>query len=299
MVAVPTSPPAPRTVGSALADATATLRAAGVPGPRLDALLLLGHVLGASKPDLLAHPERPLDAFQDDALSALVGRRAAREPLAHILGAREFYGRDFRVTPAVLVPRPETELLVEQSLEWLRASPRATDDRAAPLGVDVGAGSGAIAVSLAAEQPGLRILAVDRSSAALAVARENAARHGVAERVALLQGDLLAAVRGSLPLIVANLPYVPTGAIDGLMPEVARHEPRQALDGGLDGLELNRRLLAEAEARLAAPGLLLLEMGEEQAQALREQVRRIFPTAEVAVLKDLAGHDRVLRVERR
>ncbi len=314
------------TVGGALAAATATLRCAAVPSPRLDALLLLGHVFGASKAELLAHPERPLDAAQAAALGALVARRAAREPLAYLLGQREFYGREFLVTPAVLVPRPETELLVELALDYLRGtphlgeaagmSPRCPEGRAQPgvswsglqadsisadpptaWVVDVGTGSGVIAVTLAAAVPALRVLAVDRSLAALRVAGQNAERQGVAARVHLLQADLLAGIGGPLRLIVANLPYIPSATIDGLMSEVARHEPRAALDGGPDGLALNRRLLAQAAARLAPGGLLLLEMDEEQGAALRAAAGASLPTADVAVVPDLAGRDRVLRVQ--
>jgi release factor glutamine methyltransferase len=138
---------------------------------------------------------------------------------------------------------------------------------------------------------------VDRSLQALRIARQNAERHGVAERVHLLQGGLLAAVRGPLKLIVANLPYIPTARIETLMPEVARHEPRSALDGGPDGLALNRRLLAQVPALLAPGGLLLLEMDEEQGGALRAAAQAALPTADVTVVKDLAGHDRVLRVQ--
>jgi len=327
MAASPACEATPRTIGAALADVTAVLRAGGVPSPHLDALLLLGHVLGASKADLLAHPERPLDAEQAAALAALVGRRAAREPLAYLVGQREFYGRAFRITPDVLVPRPETELLVELALDHLRRASRlerpTTPVRRRPEGrahtaasssgpqagslpgqsaacwaADIGTGSGALAVTLAAEREDLRLLAVDRSLEALRVARQNGERHGVAERVHLLRGDLLAAVRGPLGLVVANLPYIPTASLDTLMPEVARYEPRVALDGGLDGLALNRRLLAQAPALLAPGGLLLLEIGAEQAGVLRAAAQAALPTADVTVVKDLAGHDRVLRVQR-
>lgn len=283
----------PRTIGAALADATAVLRVADVPGARLDALLLLGEVAGATRAELLAHPERALDPAQRAAFDALVARRAAREPLAYIVGHREFYGRDFVVSPAVLVPRPETELLVELSLAYLR-----TRERTGGV-VDVGTGSGALAVTLAAECPALRVLALDRSVAALAVARANGRRWQVAPRLGLLQSDLLGAVRDPLVLIVANLPYIPSAAVDALMPEVARYEPRLALDGGADGLAPNRRLLAEAATRLTAGGLLLLELGADQAAPLVAAAHCVFAGADVAVERDLAGCDRVLRVRRR
>ncbi|HLH21092.1 MAG TPA: peptide chain release factor N(5)-glutamine methyltransferase [Chloroflexota bacterium] len=278
------------TVDAALSWAKRALRAAAVPSPALDALLLLAATLHASKASLLAHPERALTGAEAGQYAAWVARRAQRVPLAYLLGTREFYGRDFLVTPDVLVPRPETELLIEIALDHLRG-------QAAPgWAADLGTGSGALAVTLAAERPGLRLVATDRSPAALAVAATNAARHAVADRVSLLAADLLGGVVGPLGLVVANLPYIPTAAIDALMPEVARHEPRLALDGGPDGLALNRRLLAEAATRLAPGGLLLLEIGNDQGAALRAEAARRLPGADVAVVTDLAGHDRVLRV---
>ncbi|HZR98062.1 MAG TPA: peptide chain release factor N(5)-glutamine methyltransferase [Chloroflexota bacterium] len=277
------------TTGAALASATRALRAAGVPLPELDALLLAAHALGLGKASLLAHPERALTAAEAARLDALVTRRADRVPLAYLLGEREFYGRDFRVTPDVLVPRPETELLVEVAMEWLRERP------ATGWAADVGTGSGTLAVTLAAERPGLRVVATDRSPAALAVAAVNAARHAVAARTHLVCTDLLGGVAGPLGLVVANLPYIPSDAIAGLMLEVARHEPRLALDGGPDGLAPIRRLLAQAPARLAPGGLLLLEIGGDQGPAVRAEAARLLPGADIAVLKDLAGHDRVLR----
>ena len=279
------------TAGAVLTVATTVLRHAGVPSPDLDALLLLAEATGASKATVLAHPERPLDEVPATRYADLVRRRAERVPLAYLLGRREFYGRELVVSPSVLVPRPETELLVDLALEYLRGR-EPTETWAA----DVGTGSGVLAVTLAAERPGLRLLATDCSQAALAVAQANAVRHGVADRVSLVCADLLAGSGGRFALIVANLPYIPTAAVDCLMPEVARHEPRLALDGGPDGLDLNRRLLAQARSRLAPNGLLLLEMGHDQGVALRAEAARLLPTADVAVVRDLAGCDRVLRV---
>jgi release factor glutamine methyltransferase len=278
------------TVGVALRWAARVLRDGAVPSADLDALLLLMAVLETSKASLLAHPERALTAEVAAAFGALVARRAERVPLAYLLGEREFYGRSFVVTPDVLVPRPESELLVEAALEYLRQPP------AVGWAADVGTGSGALAVTLAAERPSLRVVATDRSPAALGVAATNAARHDVAPRMHCVCADLLGGIAGPLSLVVANLPYIPSGAIASLMPEVAHYEPRQALDGGLDGLALIRRLLAEAATRLAPGGLLLLEMGSDQGAALRAEATVLLPGADVAVLKDLAGLDRVLRV---
>jgi release factor glutamine methyltransferase len=283
-----------RTVGAALERATQVLQAAGIDSARLDALLLLAAVLSTTKTELLAHPERPLEAAQAAVYLELVARRAAREPLAYILGRREFYGREFVITPQVLVPRPETELLVDLALEHLRRH-RLTDGCAA----DVGAGSGVLAVTLAVEWPALRVVATDLAPALLALVRANAARFGVAHRIWLVCCDLLAGVRGPLDLVVANLPYIPTGRIATLMPEVAWYEPRRALDGGPDGTVPNRRLLAQLPERLAPGGLALLECDEEQAATLQAVASRYLPDAAVTVVKDLTGSDRALRIERR
>src|SRR5262249_42911124 len=203
----------------------------------------------------------------------------------------EFYGREFQVSPAVLVPRPETELLVDLARElWGRWPP-------GPQWLaDVGTGSGALAVTLALELADAQLVASDRSPGARAVARANAPRPGVAGRVHWVSAALLSGVVGPFALIVATLPYVRRGDFESLAPEVRCHEPRLALDGGPDGLALNRRLLASAQRSLRADGALLMEMGEEQGPALRREALEIFPAADVAVLKDLAGRDRVLRV---
>jgi release factor glutamine methyltransferase len=241
---------------------------------------------------VLAHPEAPLSPAQSAAYGALVHRRGAREPLAYILGRREFYGREFALDQTVLIPRPETELLVELALAGggRRASPAARV-------VDVGTGCGALAVTLAAELPAAHVVAVDVSPPALAWVRANASRYAVEARVLPIRGNLLTAVSPGLDLIVANLPYLPRVLVDTLEPEVARFEPRLALDGGPDGTALNRRLLAQAAIRLAPGGLLLAEIDPAQAAELGREARRCFPSARVSVERDLAGWDRVLRVK--
>ena len=190
-----------------------------------------------------------------------------------------------------MVPRPETETLVEEALAWAGARP-------APITVaDVGTGSGCIVVSLAVRLPCVRFLATDVSPAALAVAGENALRHGVAKRVRLLSGHLLQPLPGPVDLVVANLPYVPSGRLDSLQPEVRDYEPREALDGGPDGTDLLRPLLRQAEAYLQPGGAVMLEIDEEQGPAMAEAARSAFPDAGVRVLPDLAGRDRVLVVQ--
>ncbi len=267
------------------------LQEAGVEEAHLEADVLVRHVLGLERADLLARPETPLAPAQSAALEGLMARRERREPLAYVLGRREFHGLDFRVTPAVMVPRPETETLVEEALAWARSRP-------APVTVaDVGTGSGCIVVTLAARLPDVRFLATDVSPAALAVAEENAHRHGVAGRVRLLSGHLLQPLPGPVDLVVANLPYVPSGRLDSLQPEVRDHEPRGALDGGPDGTDLLRPLLRQAGSYLRPGGALMLEIDEEQGPALAEAARSAFPAATVSVLPDLSGRDRVLVVQ--
>jgi release factor glutamine methyltransferase len=201
-----------------------------------------------------------------DSFEQLVERRLRGEPLAYLTGEREFMGLSFNVSPAVLVPRPETELLVETALVLLR------EGGPSPLVVDVGTGSGAIAVSLAVHHPPVRVVAVDISGAALVVARANARRHGVADRVSFVQGNLLADIGGPADLIAANLPYIPSGELDGLPAEV-RCEPRLALDGGPDGLDLYRRLVPQALRLLKPGGHLLAELGPGEETAFTNQCR--------------------------
>jgi release factor glutamine methyltransferase len=279
-------------VGAALARATAALKDAGVPSPELDALLLLTEELQTTKAWVLAHPERVLTERETVRYERLIDGRQERMPFAYLVGHREFYGREFCVGLDLLIPRPETELLVDAALDYLQR--QTTHSKWA---ADVGTGTGVLAVTLAAEHQGLRIVATDRSESALEVSYWNALRLGVEHAVFTVQTDLLAGVSGPLGIVVANLPYIPTDEIDGLMPEVARYEPRLALDGGPDGLALNRRLLAQAATRLGPGGLLLLEMGSDQAVALRAEAARALPGADLANIQDLAGHDRVLRAQ--
>ncbi|HFC09383.1 MAG TPA: peptide chain release factor N(5)-glutamine methyltransferase [Chloroflexi bacterium] len=275
------------TITAALAEAQAAL-APHSETAALDAQTLLAAVLHRDRAWLLAHPEARLTPRQHRRLRRACTRLAQGEPLPYVLGYWHFYGRKFALTPAVLIPRPETETLVELALAWLRQHP--TRRRAA----DVGTGSGIIAVTLAAEIAGACITATDISLAALAVAADNARRYQVADRIVWLQTDLLAAAPGPFDLIVANPPYIPTEALNAL--PVARHEPRGALDGGPDGLALIRRLLAQARSRLAPGGLLLLEIAADQGEAARVAALAAFPKAETRVLPDLAGHDRVVAV---
>jgi len=277
-----------RTVEELLRWGAAELpRTPGIPDPAREARWLLAHALAAAETTLWLHPERRVDARTAGVFEGWVERRAAGEPAHHLTGHCAFWGREFEVGPEVLVPRPETELVVEVAL----ALPLAAN----AMVLDVGTGSGCLAVTLAAERPAWRVVAVDRSPAALVVASRNAARHGT--RVGLLCGDLAESLFGGFDLVVANLPYVPTDSLEELPAEVAR-DPRTALDGGRDGLLLVGRLLADLPRLLRPCGGGVLEIGDGQA----EPVVRMAAGGGLAVarrIRDVGGCERVLVFQRR
>lgn len=248
-----------------LAHARRALVGAGIDPDEaaIDAEVLARHVLAWDRAQFLTHVREPVPPDLDPRFEHLLARRLAREPVAYIVGHREFWGHEFEVTSAVLVPRPETEIVIEEAIEDARTG--------RPFGtiVDVGTGSGCLAVTLAVEFPAARVLATDISPAALEVARRNASRHGVAERITFVECDLLDRVEERADLIVSNPPYVPSVDADRLQPEVARYEPHSALVGGSDGLAVIRRLFATAAARLAADGLLVVEFGFGQEADVR------------------------------
>jgi release factor glutamine methyltransferase len=254
----------------------------------LAAQLLLARVLNRSRSWVLAHPEASLDHAQQVALEELLARLAQGTPLAYLLGQWDFFGLEFEVSPAVLIPRPETELLVEQALAWLEHNPHRRS------AADVGTGSGAIAVCLAKHNPGVRVLAADRSWDALQVARRNADRHNTASQIQFLHGDLLSAAAGPFDLVCANLPYIPRAVLNGL--PVQKYEPHAALDGGEDGLRFIRALLEDAPRWLAPGGLLLLEMQYDQGESISGLARAQFPGAAVEVIADLADLPRLVKV---
>jgi len=253
--------------------------------PCLEAEVLLAYSTGLSRTALLAHSERPLSPEEAARYRALLDRRASGYPLPYLIGRVEFYGLDFVVSPAVLIPRPETETLVDLALA---RRPRTV--------VDVGTGSGCIAVSLAVHLPRVRVWATDLSVAALRVAAENARRHGVARRVCFIQCDLVRPVAGPVDLVVANPPYVAEPEWTTLPLSVRLHEPRLALDGGSDGLAVVRRLLRTAPRVLRSGGALLIEIGAGQGDAAAALARSFLPSAHVQVHSDLGGRDRVLEV---
>jgi len=269
------------------------LAALGVSSPRLDAELLLSHALGCDRVRLYMDMPRPLEPEELAAVKALVVRRRKREPVAYILGRREFYRRWFEVTQDVLIPRPETELLVDRALEALPAG----EGRA----LDLCTGSGAIAISLALERPELQVDATDLSEAALAVARRNAEQLGASERVQFFAGDLFEALRGRdarYALIAANPPYVGEAEWPSLAPELA-HEPRMALLAGQDGLDVLKRLCAEVADYLAPSGVALFELGVGQADSVRALLAADVRLEDVQAHKDLAGIERIVQARKR
>jgi release factor glutamine methyltransferase len=284
-----------RTIAGLLHEAAGKLRRAGIDDAELEAEVLLRHALALNddRAQLFARLRETADISAVTSYRGFVRRRLAHEPAAYIIGSREFFGLKLECSPVALIPRPETELLVELGLEWLARR----DRPARPLVVDVGTGNGALAVALAAHAPTARVVAIDTSSAALRLAQRNAARHAVDDRVRCLRGDLLGPLGRPADLVVANLPYVSEPDWHALPDEIRRHEPRSALVGGPDGTETIARLLEQAPAHLAARSLLLCECGDRQGDALRAEAALNFPGARIDVRQDLAGLDRVLRVE--
>lgn len=284
-----------RTLGAALALADAWLREAQVgETPALDAQVLLAHVTGASRATTLAYPERPLAPEQAESYAGLVARRAAHEPVAYLTGRREFMGLELLVDKRALIPRPETELLVEAALVDL--AERLARDSQPPLVADIGTGSGAIPIALAVREPRLsRIYATDISPDALALAQENARLHGVANRITFLLGDLLAPLPEPVDALTANLPYVAPDAAS-LPPSVTRYEPALALYGAEEGLGHIRRLLAQAPTRTRPGASLYLEFGFDQRAAVERLARDAFPDASLRVGVDYAGWDRYIEI---
>ena len=278
---------------TAIQDSHEKLDAAGIPDARLEAEVLVMNVMRMARQNIFAEQETEVAPEQQAALDELVQRRLTREPLAYILGYREFYGINVRVNPNVLIPRPETEGLVEHALFMALMGMESRELTIA----DVGTGTGAIAINLALHLPAARVFAVDVADQVLDVAAFNIRNHGVADRVKLGIGDLLDAVPEPVDLIVANLPYIPSDRISTLQPEV-QQEPVLALDGGADGLDLIRRLLDQAEEKLKENGIILLEMDPDQIPVAQELAMKHFPEGATEVQQDLAPMDRILVIHR-
>ena len=250
-------------------------------------------VMRMSRQSIFGEQETAVGGPQEQELAGMMEQRLQRTPLAYILGYREFYGINVMVTPSVMIPRPETEGLVEHTLFMALMGMETRELVIA----DVGTGSGAIAVNLAIHLPAARIYALDNADAVLDVASYNIRAHNVADRVTLCKGDLLEPLPEPADLIVANLPYIPSERIPTLQPEI-QWEPREALDGGLDGLDLIRRLLTQATEKLKEHGVILLELDPEQVPAVEEMAQRLFPEATTSVEQDLARQDRMFVINR-
>lgn len=264
---------------------------------QLDAQVLLCHVLEIERAMLYAYPEREITPLQEQQYFTLIARRKQHEPVAYLTGHKEFYGLDFFVDRRVLIPRPETELLVERALEVIKGS---IVSGHIPVVADIGTGSGAIPIAIAVEEPHLsHIYASDISADALEVARLNCQRHHVTQRVRLLQGDLVSPLPEPIDLLLVNLPYVGSDEVDDLPPDVHLYEPHQALFSGPDGLDLLHRLGGEIYRSnvLKPAGVLLLEIGYQQREQLRHLLQKFWPNATITCQQDHAGFDRILQVK--
>jgi release factor glutamine methyltransferase len=281
----------PSTVASVLTDATARLAAAQIEEPRREARLLLAAVLGVDTGAILGHPDRLVAAAEGAHFASLVARRAAREPAARLIGHREFWSLDFALSPETLVPRPDSETVVEAALAHI------ADRRSALRLLDMGTGSGCLLAALLSELPAATGIGVDIAAGAIATARRNAASLGLAERAAFFVGAWGESMVGAFDVIVANPPYIVGAAIAGLAPEVARHEPRAALDGGVDGLDAYRALAPQTARLLGVGGFAAFELGSGRGAAVAAVMRRAG-LAVGEVRRDLAGIERCLILRR-
>jgi len=284
------------TLGELIAETRQTLEQAGIDSAGQEALWIIEHALRLPTHQMVADRDRALSFAELQAVRALIGRRVAREPLQYILGTQEFCGLEFDINPAVLIPRPETELLVETVVQRISVERQATI-------IDVCTGSGCIAVAIARLRPRARVIATDLSVASLDVARQNAARHAVDERITWLEGDLLgpltdSKLEGSIDLIVSNPPYIAESDWATLQPEVRLFEPRSALVAGSQGTELHQRLLQEAGRYLVSGGVLVMEIGAGQAHAIRRIVDRMSGYRFHQLVYDAAGLERMVIMER-
>ncbi len=277
-------------VGRALVAATRRLEEAGSDTASLDAQVILAHILDKERSWLFTHYDQVLTQEEAETFTDFVARRAAAEPVAYLVGHREFYGLDLTVDHRVLIPRPETELLVDAVLDHIES--RA--DRSVRM-VDVGTGSGAVAVAVAANCPTVQVCAVDLSPSALAVAKINVSTHDSRGQITLLQSDLLTELPEPVDIIAANLPYITSGDYHNLMADVRDYEPRLALEAGPEGLDLIERLLDQAPGHLYLGGVLFLEIGADQGASVLQLVERLLPQANhVSIRQDYHGYDRLI-----
>ena len=277
-------------VGRALVAATQRLEEAGSDTASLDAQVILAHILDKERGWLFAHYDQALTEEEAEDFAELVARRAAAEPVAYLVGHREFYGLELAVDPRVLIPRPETELMVDAVLDHIES--RANQQVRM---VDVGTGSGAVAAAVAANCPSVQIYAIDLSPAALEVAQENVKQHDTRGQITLLQGDLLEPLPEAVDIIAANLPYITSDEYLNLMADVRDYEPRLALEAGPEGLDLIERLLDQAPGHLYPGGVIFLEIGANQGASVLELVERLLPQAKhIGLRQDYHGYDRLV-----
>ena len=269
----------------------ADLESAEIDDARFEAEVLLRHATGLSRAQLYASLTDEVDPAAQERFLAAVAERTSRKPLAYITGTREFYRLEFRVTPDVLIPRPESELLVDAALDHMRQARIRTAQVA-----DVGAGSGAVGIALARHRRGVNLICSDVSRDALLVARDNARRLLRRTRASFIQGDLLTPLPGPFHCVVANLPYIPEGRLDELEPEVAKHEPRIALTPGTQGTELVLRLITQLPSRLHPNGIAVLEVDPGQESAIADAAAQMLPNAEITVLDDVSQQPRAVRI---
>ena len=280
-----------------MTEARDRLRQEGVDSAPLEARLLMAHALGVASDQLLLSPDMDVPPEAESRFSEALRRRLTREPLFYILGEREFYSLAFHVDSRALIPRPETELLVEEALAVVHAGKPEQRDGTGLEIADIGTGSGCVVVALATQLPGARFFAADLSAEALEVARINAERHSVAHRITFAQGDLLQPLPGPMHIIVANPPYVPKENLATIQAEIRDHEPRVAVDGGNGGMTIAERLIAQAPAALRPGGWLFMEVGYGQASVMVDAAQVVFsPGAQIDMALDLAGVQRVVRV---
>ena len=281
------------TIRQALQETHRGLEAIGIPDSRLEAEVMVMNVMRLPRQDIFAHQEDEVSGQQERELAEMVRRRLTREPLAYIMGYKEFYGINLLVNSNVLIPRPETETMVEHALFMALMGMESRELVVA----DVGTGTGNIAINLAIHLPAARIYALDVEDAVLDVASYNIRAHNVADRITLAKGDLLEPLPEPVDLVVANLPYIPTGRIPTLQPEI-QWEPSGALDGGQEGLDLLQRLVSQADSKLKKQAVMLLELDPEQVAPVETFVKEYLPGATTSVERDLARQDRIFVITR-
>jgi release factor glutamine methyltransferase len=283
------------TLAQALQQSAYALSRNGIGDSHNEARILLGHATNLSPVQIYSEPEKILSPEEEDKLQTLIGRRLRHEPAAYMLKQREFYGIDFYVDSRVLIPRPETETLVDAALEY--AGNRSNYLPSPLLVADIGTGCGAIAISLALNLPDIKVYATDLSYAALEVAWLNCRHHKVTEQVTLLSGNLLQPLPESVDLIVANLPYIKNSELPHLSPEIAEFEPRVALDGGRNGLDCIRQLLEQVKKKINTGGCLLLEIGHDQEKDVSHLIHSCLKEVNFRFISDFNGINRVVKID--